>query len=43
MSLEVKTVHRQAFKEIFNLEAKDGKIDKKVLEKLFQTIDYKVS
>jgi Ca2+-binding EF-hand superfamily protein len=43
MSLEVKTNHRQAFKEIFNLVAKDGKIDKKGLEDLFRTIDYKIT
>ena len=43
MSLEVKTTHRQAFKEVFNLVAKDGKLDKKGLADLFTMIDYKVS
>lgn len=40
MSLEVKTNHKTAFQQIFNLVAKDGKIDKKGLEELFHTIDY---
>jgi hypothetical protein len=43
MSLEVKTTHRQAFREIFNLVAKDNKIDKDGLKELFHTIDYKVT
>jgi Ca2+-binding EF-hand superfamily protein len=41
MNFEVKTSHKQAFKEIFNLVAKDGKIDKNGLKELFRTIDYK--
>lgn len=43
MSLEVKNSHRQAFKEIFNMKAVDGKIDRKGLQDLFKMIDYKVS
>lgn len=44
MNFEVKTSHKQAFREIFNLVAKDtGKIDKNGLKELFHTIDYKVS
>jgi len=43
MSIEVKTTHRQAFREIFNLIAKDGKIDVEGLKHLFVTIDYKLN
>ena len=43
MSLEVKNSHRTAFKEIFNMKAVDGKLDKKGLQELFKMIDYKVS
>jgi hypothetical protein len=43
MSLEVKNSHRTAFKEIFNMKAVDGKLDKKGLHELFKMIDYKVS
>lgn len=36
MSFEIKTSHKQAFREIFNLVAKDtGKIDRNGLKELF--------
>ncbi|KAL4436465.1 hypothetical protein ABPG74_003031 [Tetrahymena malaccensis] len=43
MSLEIKNNHKTAFQQIFNLVAKDNKIDKKGLEELFHTIDYQVT
>lgn len=44
MSLEIKTLHKQAFREIFNLVAgKDGKLDKKGLAELFRVIDYNIT
>jgi Ca2+-binding EF-hand superfamily protein len=44
MSLEIKTLHKQAFREIFNLVAgKDGKLEKKGLAELFRVIDYNIT
>lgn len=44
MNFEVKSAHKNAFREIFNLVAQGkDKIDKAGLKKLFQIIDYRVS
>lgn len=44
MSLEIKDLHKQAFREIFNLVAeKDGRMNKNGLSELFRIIDYNIS
>jgi len=44
MSLEIKTLHKQAFREIFNLVAeKDGRMNKTGLSGLFRIIDYNIN
>jgi calmodulin len=44
MSLEIKTLHKQAFREIFNLVAeKDGRMNKTGLSSLFRIIDYNIN
>lgn len=39
----LKTAQRQAFLEVFNLHAKEGKINKKDLNDMFQRIGYYIS
>ena len=44
MTLEIKTLHKKAFSEIFNLVAeKDGRMNKNGLSELFRIIDYNIS
>lgn len=43
MSLQIKGLHQQAFREIFGLVAKDGKMDKNGLSELFRIIDYNIN
>ena len=43
MSLEIKSLHKGAIREIFNLIAKEGKIDRKGIIELFKMINYKLT
>lgn len=44
MTLEIKTLHKKAFGEIFNLVAeKDGRMNKNGLAELFRIIDYNIN
>lgn len=39
----IKTGQRQAFMEIFNLHANNGKVDRKALKAIFQRVGYLIS
>lgn len=43
MKLHITPSQKVAFREIFNLVAKDGKIDKDGFEEIFKLIDYKLT
>ena len=43
MRLQINSAQKIAFREIFNLVAKDGKIDKDGFEEIFKLIDYKLT
>jgi len=43
MRLQITSAQKIAFREIFNLVAKDGKIDKDGFEEIFKLIDYKLT
>lgn len=39
----LKTTQRQAFMEVFNLHAEDGKVNRKALKEIFQRVGYIIS
>jgi len=43
MRLQINSAQKIAFREIFSLVAKDGKIDKDGFEEIFKLIDYKLT
>ena len=44
MSIEIKTLQKQAMREIFKLEVnKEGKLEKEGLKRLFEKINYEMT